>query len=158
MPFGFESDIPCLQQASLAKGTRSRPQEVPSRLSLQYVIGSPWPRRLSSARLYGSPASLTEARVDHDQRQDSGHKGEPSEEIQPSLIAFCDLSDPTHHIRAHEAAEITNRVDERDTTGCGAACEKQRRQRPERRFRPVYANRSNGHDADRQKRPSHEAG
>src|SRR3954447_3694209 len=123
MPFGFESDIPCLQQASRSKGSRSTPQEVPSRLSLQHVTDTPWPHHLSSARLYGSPASLTEARIDDEQRQDPGHEGEPSEEVKPSLIAVCDLSDPPNHIRAHEAAEITNRVDERNTTSCGAACE-----------------------------------
>src|SRR4051794_33136086 len=98
MPFGFESDIPCLQQASPAKGTRSRPQEVPSRLSLQYVIGSPWPQRLGSARLYGSPASLTEERIDDDQRQDPATKASPRGST-ASLIAVCDLS-PPDHIRA----------------------------------------------------------
>src|SRR3954468_10525277 len=158
MPFGFESDIPCLQQASPSKGSRSRPQEVPSRRSLYHGTDTPWPHRLSSARVYGSPASLTEARIDDDQRQDPGHEGEPPKEVKPSLIAFCDLSDPTHYIRADETAEITNRVDERYPTGCGTAREKQRRQGPERRFGPVDANRSNGHDADGQKRPSHEAG
>src|SRR6478735_4619188 len=83
---------------------------------------------LRGARPRDRPARLAEARVDDGERQDRGHEGEPAEEIEAGLIAVRGLADPADRIRADEAAEVADRVDERDAAGGGAAGEEQRRQ------------------------------
>src|SRR5215213_4003669 len=114
--------------------------------------------RLGSLRSGTGPAGFPEPRIDDDQRQDRSNEREPPEKVEPCFEAARDLSDPANHGGSHEAAEVSHRVDERDPACRGAARQEHRRQRPERRFCPVDADRGNSHNDNCQKRSRHEPG
>src|ERR1700730_359783 len=88
----------------------------------------------------------------------AGYYGAACQKVQSGRIAPSRVLDPADGIRAHEAAEVADRVDQRDAAGGRRAGEECRRQRPEGRLGAIDPDRRHRHGDHRPPRAVEESG